>query len=66
MNSNNTVNSFQNDGYFGTILIYALIAFVFFIIGRNYDRIRTEVKSRTTEKRGNKVSARYNSFLLVF
>eukprot|EP00347_Sterkiella_histriomuscorum_P001204 403372926 len=57
MNSNNTVYSTQNDeSYLGAIVAYFLIAACFFLIGRNYDRIRSEVQNRTTVKRTNKYS----------
>lgn len=57
MNSNNSVSAYNDDSFFGTVLVYFFIAALFFFIGRNFDRIRTEVKQRTTEKRGSKVSA---------
>jgi hypothetical protein len=44
MNSNNNPSAYATDATFGTLLVYALIAFVFFIIGRNYDRIRTNLR----------------------
>ncbi len=67
MNSNNSISSFQNEGYFGTLILYAFIALLFFFLGRNFDRIKTEVKSRTVEKRGNKVTiSLFSHFSLVF
>lgn len=57
MNSNNSPSSYASDATFGTLLVYAFIAFFFFVIGRNYDRIRTNLKKQSTEKRSSKVRA---------
>ncbi|CDW72102.1 UNKNOWN [Stylonychia lemnae] len=56
MNSNNQVYSDQNGSYLGALVVYVLIAAMFFMIGRNYDRIRSEVQSRNPIKKQNKVN----------
>ena len=40
MNSNNAISSASNGGYFTSLLVYAMIAAAFFLLGRNYDRIK--------------------------
>jgi len=51
MNSNNSVYSDQNGSYLGSMIMYFLIAALFFMIGRNYDRIRSEVQNRNPIKK---------------
>jgi len=46
MNSNNSISSIQNEGYFGTLLLYFFIASLFFLLGKNYDRVRAAVRDR--------------------
>jgi hypothetical protein len=34
----------SDEGYFGTVLIYILVALAFFYIGKNYDRLKEQME----------------------
>lgn len=60
MNSSNYPSSFSHESYVGSLLLYSVIAVIFFFIGRNYDQIRSNLRQQAQEKRSSKVT------LLIF
>ena len=46
----------SNDVAMGSLLVYLLVAIIFFVLGKNFDRIRTAVKDTRSETRTNKVN----------
>ena len=56
MESKWPTSTFGSDSYFGSLLLYAIIAIVFFYIGRHYDTTVNQLQEKTKEKKPSKVS----------
>lgn len=41
----NSASTYKSDFTIGSLIFYLVIAFVFFFIGKNFDRIRNEVRT---------------------